>query len=214
MDPIAGLRGTDLDPHEWITQRQAAAILHEDIGVHPESARRLLAAGLVGKGRCTSRATYYLRRVVDEFVASHRGAGPLPTRDRNMVLVRAGHGRVRFGMQPEEMLDRLGDGWRLSFRWRLLLEAVIERGERPGFLVTVGGFVVLGADMVGVSWAGALPPAGGYPGKEESLKTRFELEMPGEWYQEWHGRHVPTGPGGAALRVWPVNLRRRPSMEP
>jgi hypothetical protein len=211
---VASLRGTDLDPHEWITQREAAEILHEDIGVHRESARRMLAAGLVGRGRSTSRATYYLRRVVDDFVAAYRTAGPLPQRDRNLVLVRVGPGRVRLHMQPEDLLDRLGDGWRMSFRWRLLLDAVMERGERPGFLVTVGGFVVLGADIVGVSWAGRPPADGGYAGKEESLKTRFELEGPGEWYAEWHARHVPTGRGGAALRVWPVDRRRRPSMGP
>jgi hypothetical protein len=53
------------------------------------------------------------------------------------VLVRVGNGRVRFERPRQELLDELGDGWRMSPRWRALFRVVIERDEPPGFLVTV-----------------------------------------------------------------------------
>ena len=50
------------------------------------------------------------------------------------------------------------------------------------------------------------------------LLTRFELRPPGEWYQDWRGRLLPTRAGGAALRVWPLGWRapweRTPRMNP
>lgn len=193
------------DPHEWITQRHAALILHDEIGVHPETARRVLCAGLLGTPRRTTRADYYPRRAVDDFVREHRERGPLPRHDRNLVVVRVGNRRVHPGRPRRELLDELGEGWRMSATWRLLFDCLIERDLRPGFLVTVGGFVVLGADIAGVEWAGEAASDGGVVPRQADRATTFHLEEPGEWYAQWHARHLPTGRGGSPLRVWPVD---------
>lgn len=80
---------------------------------------------------------------------------PLPVPDRNLVLVRVGNGRVRFGATHQHQLDRLADGWRMSSKWRALCRGVVAAGgTRCGFLVTLGGFVVDGADIMGAEWAG------------------------------------------------------------
>jgi hypothetical protein len=48
------------------------------------------------------------------------------------------------------------------------------------------------------------------------LLTRFDLRPPGEWYEEWRGRLLPTHAGGPALRMWPLGWRapweRQPRM--
>lgn len=146
------------DPHDWISQREVAQILHEEIGVNVETARRMLVAGLLGRPRRTRRADYYLLETVDAFVADTARRGPVPAHDRNLVVVRVGHGRVRYGVPRHELLERLGEGWRLSPQWRVLFEVLIERGQRPGFLVTVGGFVVLGAEISHIERTGDSAP--------------------------------------------------------
>ncbi len=194
------------DPHDWLTQRQMAERLHEALGVHPETARRLLVAGLLGGAHATSLAVFYPREALDVFVDRHRAQGPAPTPDRNLVIVRVGHGRVLLGAQTQDHLDRLGQGWRMSAGWRGLLRAVAERGDRGGFLATLGGFVVAGADIVGAEWAGQEGLAPGDPAASHLL-TRFDLVEAGTWYDDWRGRYLPTGRGGAALRVWPLGGR-------
>ena len=112
--------GDPHDPHEWLTQRAAAAVLHEDLGIHPETARRLLVAGLLGRPRATSLASFYRRDTVDAFVASQHERPALPVPDRNLVLVRVGNGRIRLGATEQHQLDRLSEGWRMSPMWRVL----------------------------------------------------------------------------------------------
>ncbi len=194
----------DDDPHAWLTQRAAAQILHEDLGIHPETARRLLAAGLLGRPRVTSLACFHSRDSVDAFVAAQRARAALPTPDRNLVFVRVGNGRVRLGATEQHQLDRLSDGWRMSPQWRALCRGVVDAGAPAvGFVVTMAGYVVSGADIVGAEWMGhdleveeqrTMSP----------LLTRFDLRPPGEWYDEWRGVLLPTRAGGAALRVWPL----------
>ena len=210
--------GDPHDPHEWLTQRAAAAVLHEDLGIHPETARRLLVAGLLGRPRATSLASFYRRDTVDAFVASQHERPALPVPDRNLVLVRVGNGRVRLGATEQHQLDRLSDGWRMSPMWRVLCRSAVEAGLQPvGFLVTLGGFVVSGADIVDAQWMGA-QVEGATHRTVSPLLTRFELRPPGEWYQDWRGRLLPTRAGGAALRVWPLGWRapweRTPRMNP
>ncbi len=194
------------DPHDWLTQRQVALLLHEEIGVHRETARRLLAAGLLGKPRTTSLADFYRRDALDAFLERHRARGPLPDRDRHLVVVRVGNGRVHFGAEVPEHRDRLATGWRMSPKWRALITMCSQRAQPVGLLVTIGGFVVAGADIAAAEWAGqeGLPP--GDP-MASPLLTRFDLDPPGAWYDEWRGYYLPTGRGGAALRVWPLGGR-------
>ena len=100
------------DPHDWLTRRAAAQQLHEDLGIHRETARRLLAAGALGRPRNTSLASFHRRDDVDAFVDRYRDPPPLPVPDRNLVLVRVGNGRVRLGATDQHQLDKLADGWR------------------------------------------------------------------------------------------------------
>jgi hypothetical protein len=192
------------DPHDWLTQRAAADVLHEDLGIHPETARRLLVAGIVGRPRATTLASFYRRDVLDAFVTEQRERPPLPVPDRNLVIVRVGNGRVRLGATEQHQLDRLSAGWRMSPTWRALCRAVADVGPHPvGFLVTVGGYVVSGADIVGAMWEGA-DIEGADLDTVSQLRTRFELRPPGSWFDEWRGRLLPTHVGGSALRVWPL----------
>jgi hypothetical protein len=182
-------------PHDWLSQREAAQVLHENLDIHPETARRLLVAGLLGVPRATPRASLYLRSTVEDFVASQRDLPALPVPDRNLVFVRVGNGRVRLGATRQHQLDRLADGWRMSPQWRALCRGLVEMGRPPvGFLVTLGGYVVCGADILGAERSGDASP----------LLTRFDLRPPGEWYEDWRGRLLPTHAGGASLRVWPL----------
>jgi len=192
------------DPHDWLTQRATADLLHEDLGIHPETARRLLVAGLLGRPRGTTLASFYRRDVVDAFVAEQRARPPLPVPDRNLVIVRVGNGRVRFGATEQHQLDRLAGGWRMSPTWRILCRAMPEVGAPPvGFLVTLGGYVVAGADIMGAEWDGA--EAEGADRRAASpLWTRFDLRPPGAWFDAWRGQLLPTQVGGSALRVWPL----------
>ncbi len=195
------------DPHDWLTRRAAAQQLHEDLGIHRETARRLLAAGALGRPRNTSLASFHRRDDVDAFVDRYRDPPPLPVPDRNLVLVRVGNGRVRLGATDQHQLDKLADGWRMSPKWRALCRGVVAAGGKPpGFLVTLNGFVVAGADIVGAEWAGRDDVEPGHP-EGSPLMTRFELRPPGPWYDDWSGRRVPSQVGGSALRVWPVHAR-------
>jgi hypothetical protein len=195
------------DPHEWLTQRAAAAVLHEDLGIHPETARRLLVAGLLGRPRATSLASFYRRDTVDAFVVAQRDRPAIPVPDRNLVFVRVGHGRVRFGATEQHQLDRLAEGWRMSPTWRVLCRSAVEAGMHPvGLVVTLCGYVVSGADILGAEWMGK--SVEGVTNRTMSpLLTRFDLRPPGEWYEDWRGRLLPSRVGGAALRVWPVGWR-------
>ncbi len=189
------------DPHDWLTQRAAAHVLHEDLGIHPETARRLLVAGLLGRPRAMELATFYRRDVIEAFVQQQRDRPPLPVPDRNLVFVRVGNGRVRLGATQQHQLDRLSVGWRMSPQWRALCRGMIELDRPPvGFLATMGGFVVAGADIVGAERAQG-------PDSSSHLLTRFDLRPPGEWYDDWRGRLLPTRAGGAALRVWPLGWK-------
>lgn len=195
------------DPHDWLTQRAAAQQLHEDIGMHRETARRLLVAGAMGLPRNTSLASFHHRDEIDAFVARYRERPPLPVPDRNLVVVRVGNGRVRLGATEQHQLDRLADGWRMSSKWRALCRGVVAAGGRPcGFLVTLSGFVVAGADIVGAEWAGREDVEPGHP-EGSPLLTRFDLRPPGAWYDDWSGQQLPSQVGGAALRVWALHDR-------
>ena len=218
------------DPHDWLTQRAAAHVLHEDLGIHPETARRLLVAGVVAGPRVTSLATFYRRDAIDAFVAAQRTRAPLPVPDRNLVFVRVGNRRVLIGATEQHHLDRLSGVWRMSPTWRALCRGVVAAGHPPvGFLITLGGFVVAGADIVDARWAGdevrsssgasdsasdnasasasASASDGDGDSDPPSQLTRFDLRPPGEWYDDWCWRQLPTYVGGAALRVWPLGWR-------
>ncbi|WP_374454756.1 hypothetical protein [Nocardioides sp.] len=196
-------RDDGLTPHDWLTQRAAAQVLHEDLGIHPERtapARRRADRPAAG----TSLACFHRRDRVDAFVEAQRSRPPIPVPDRNLVIVRVGNGRVRFGSTEQHQLDRLSEGWRMSSTWRVLCRAVLDVGAHPvGFLVTLGGYVVSGADILGAEWMGN-DIEGADHDSVSPLLTRFDLRPPGEWYEAWRGRLLPTSAGGAALRVWPL----------
>ena len=111
------------------------------------------------------------------------------------------------GATQQHHLDRLSDGWRMSPTWRALCRGVVAVGAPPvGFLVTLGGFVVCGADIAGAEWMGSEIEGADHL-TMSPLLTRFDLRLPGEWYEDWRGRLLPTYAGGAALRVWPLGWR-------
>ena len=79
-----------------------------------------------------------------------------------------------------------------------MCNGLVDAGLPPvGFVVCLSGWVVAGADIRGARWAGEDEPAA------SPLLTNFDLRPPGDWYDGWRGRLLPTQVGGAALRVWP-----------
>lgn len=200
MDGIA-------DPHDWLTQRAAAEALADGLGIHPETARRLIVAGVLGRPRATSVASFHRRDAVDAFVDARLVNTPLPVPDRNLVFVRVGNGRVRMGATEQHQLDRLSRGWRMSPQWRVLCNAIVDAGgQRVGFVVCLGGYVVAGADIVRAEWAGA-EIDGADLRSVASVLTNFDLQPPGAWFDAWRGRLLPTYVGGAPLRVWILGER-------
>ena len=95
----------------------------------------------------------------------------------------------------------------MSPTWRVLRRSAVEAGMHPvGLVVTLCGYVVSGADILGAEWMGK--SVEGVTNRTMSpLLTRFDLRPPGEWYEDWRGRLLPSRVGGAALRVWPVGWR-------
>jgi hypothetical protein len=187
-----------------VSAREAARVLAE-VGLTWEQARRLLRAGFAGPGTRTAGSLLYdaaqVRALlnwpdVDEldlaeacpdelFVARfepQRSLDLLEPRDRQLKAVRR--------------------SWDLSLWTRVRLQHRVRQLGAVPFVGTVGGFVAMGADIVGLTLdrqsgegpavrKGATSKLGG-----DRELIRFELSEPGEWFETLRGRRLRTGRGG------------------
>jgi hypothetical protein len=170
-----------------VTGRKAARML--DLG--RETASRVLAAGLAGEPVETPAAHLYdadrvaalrARPVVDDTT-------PLPAACANGVLVARIDPRVPPG--PPELAR---GPWRLSFgRWAALTVLINQHAMMP-LVMTVGGFVLGGADVVGSAGA-----------PEDRRLTLLRTRPAGDWFAAFD-QHVLRTPPGFPLLFWRCRL--------
>jgi hypothetical protein len=177
----------------WLTERQARERLG-CLGLDPESARRVLVAGLAGPVVRTRAATLYDASRVQELIERARpSAGAMPEPHVETFVARMAPGRLDVRMPLDEQLDAVGGGWRLGI-WTAGYLAIVGgmRGCLP-FLATVGGIVALGAEITGSE----------SPGRRDGQDARhaFTLQPAGPWFDPWRGVLLPTGQGGGAWRI-------------
>ena len=146
-----------------------------------KQARRLLAAGLAGPPVVTPTALLYRAVVVDDLTR-------WPLVDGTAVDAACPSGvfvaRRNFDvMSPRRaQLGVLREGWDLSPWTRVWIRAVCARDGRLPFVATVAGFVVLGAEIIGVALAA-------------ERRCRLEFRDPGMWFDTLRSARFPTGPG-------------------
>ena len=198
MDPHAPI--APHPPRHPMTGREAAECLAA-LGIERESARRALAAGVAGAGVRTRAAVLYDRARVESLVdraqvpLDHRDVDDLPAACRGGTLVVRlsprrpddGSSRSWQGADTTAPREEQWDAARMWFRmspWtRVLLRSRASTGRPAPFVATVGGFVVLGADVLGVD--------------VEARGTSLRLGEPGDWFECWReGRFE----GGARSR--------------
>jgi hypothetical protein len=177
----------------WLTERQARERLG-GLGLDPESARRVLKAGLAGPVVRTRGATLYDACRVQQLIeraSQSKQAAPEPHMET--FVARMAPGRLDVRLPLEEQLDAVRGGWRLGI-WTAGYLALLggDQGYFP-FLATVGGIVALGAEITGSESAGR---RGG-----RDARHAFILRPAGPWFDQWRGVRLATGRGGGAWRI-------------
>jgi hypothetical protein len=182
-----------------ITGREAGRAL-STLGVDRESARRALLAGVAGPGERIGGLLLYDSARVDELI-SRVSAAPELDLDALDPICRRGIFAARVGPRREEgsphrawkgadmtapsseQLDGIRMWWQMSPFTRVLLKLRVERDGYFPFLATVAGFVVAGADIVGLE-----------PWRPEG--TAFCLREPSPWFEAFRHRRLPVTKGG------------------
>jgi len=167
-----------------IGARRARQLLTRD-GVSTWSAQRVLAAGLAGEPTRSGSAVLYDAARVTELAA--RPSVPWPELDEHCPagLFTSRRDFPVTGTRADQ-LAALCRGWSDVNPWAWIAMAhQIERFGSFPFMATIGGLVVLGADIV-----------------EARGLSEFVLESPGRWFDALEGGWFPTGPG----RPWVLHL--------
>lgn len=189
-------------PIDALLSGRAAAALLGEVGVAPAQAQVALAAGLAGRPVSIGRMLGYERSAVEALAARRalpEAALPEPCQ-RGMLVLRVPRGLdPRADWQPEALLLA---GWPLAASARWLLKERCRRAPVP-CLVTAGGFVAAGADIVGAGVLGA--------------RTYLTTVTPGEWWEALADARFATG-RGTSWTWWPrpvdagrARLQRRQS---
>ena len=154
-------------------------------GVGSRGARRVLESGLAGEPVRTRAAVLYdVARV--QALAERPTLGLWDLVDRCPGGFFMARRPMDVRLSPAEQLGDLSHGWGEVSRWRWVAMAhqVRRQGSIP-LIVTVSGFVVLGADIVGLR---------GF--------SELVLGPAGTWFDAVAGSRVPMGPG----RPWVLHL--------
>lgn len=171
---------------EFLSGRAAAAVLR-DAGVSRAQAEVALAAGLAGRPVAVGRTLGYDPAAVMALaarpeVSTHALPGAW---DTSMLVLRAPRGLdPRAGWDPRALL---GLGWPIAASARWLVQARCRRAPVP-CVVTAGGFVAAGADIV---QAGVLDG-----------RTFLTTTAPGDWWACFADRRFGTG-RGTSWTWWP-----------
>src|SRR5690606_30676343 len=134
-----------------------------------------LTAGVAGEPVRTRGATLYDRSLVEALIEPPLDVEELPPPLNRGTFI----ARLRFGPpspirfhpadSAEVRRESVSDGWPMTWLTRALLHVMVSNGRPMPLLATCGGFIVVGATIVG---AQASSPS----------TTRLELEPPGAWY--------------------------------
>lgn len=179
--------------------REAAALL-APAGVDRETTRRLLLAGLAGETLRRGNGTL------------HRRDRVLELGDRPWVVSPTGEGQARRTfvarlptypvLSSGERQDAARGPWRISALGRVSLRADIDRHGSVPLVATLGGFVVLGAEIVGI--------AGIARRSDQPCGAFLTLRPAGAWFEDWTARRLGSS-GRHQWWVWPDGLWSRPA---
>jgi hypothetical protein len=181
-------------PNSWVTGRGASRLLMGGVG-SDEQVRVLLRTGAAGPGRPTTGGTLYDERLVRDLASR-------PAVDPAELATRCPFG-LYVARVPRSLTVDLAAPWTdtaaalsrmptMPALTAALLQVRMRLSERRlPWVATVSGFVVLGADLVGI----AAP-------EEAAAGQWFRLEPPGEWFAAVDGRWFPTGRGGRPWHLW------------
>jgi hypothetical protein len=209
--------------------REAADALGA-LGVPRESARQALLAGVAGVGRRTRGSIRYDTAQVYALVERARacraleGASPaewcLAQECREGIFVARVRPReaevsnhrswkgVDMTAPMGEQLDAVRMWWRVATLTKIWFRFRMRRDGFIPFVATVGGFVTLGAEMVGLESARieAEPKWGDQRDRYAwSVVTAFTLRPPGEWFEPLRGGRLPVTQGGP-WQLWSPEL--------
>lgn len=180
-----------------LSANQAAELLHAAVGISVRSAREVLATGLAGPPTRLRGMHLYpadtvqrlaLRRPVRRDALTSLTGGEL-------LVLRLGSGSGFRVSAPVEVREAaVQRHFRPSPLLRVhLRRRIAEHGALP-MIATVGGFVVLGADVTDLHPS----PDGGSP-----PPSLMRMAGPGDWFAGFEERWFGTGPGGP-WRLWKV----------
>lgn len=194
--PGFGLGRTEHTTSMLISGRQAAGVL-ATLGLNLPQAQQVLRAGLAGEPLQTSNALLYEKDRV-QALADRRGVrvdevdAACPC---GLVVVRLGRGQPMCVTSSwAERADLARGPWDLSVARRIRIRLAAERLGGFPLVATLGGFVVLGADITDIRGAG---PQDG--------RSVLDLDPPGPWHATFDERRLPSGPGPACVvRGWPA----------
>lgn len=170
------------------------------LGTPRTSVRRALAAGVAGKPVRTRGALLYDHGLVAALLQPplHESDLPSPLDGGTFVA------RLRIGEPDTVRFDEVGadaswrasvsGGWNMAWQTRFVLHLRADKGIPMPFLATCGGFVMVGAVILG---ARACDPLG--------ARTHLELGPAGSWYAGLHHRLLRTPPG----KPWIILPRKR-----
>jgi hypothetical protein len=182
-----------------ITGREAGRAMSA-LGVDRESARRALLAGVAGPGERIGGLLLYDSACVEELISRVRAAPELDSEALDPIC-RRGIFTARVGPRKEEaspyrawkgadmtaptseQFDGVRMWWQMSAFTRVLLRLRVERDGYFPFLAAVAGFVVVGADIVGLE-----------PARPEG--TAFCLREPSTWFEVLRHARLPVTKGG------------------
>jgi hypothetical protein len=187
-----------------ISAREAADLL-APLGIGRESTRRVLAFGLAGPAHETRSARLYDR----DRVAALLGWPPVDLTGLDET-VRAGVFVARLGNHVGTLAEAARGPWRISPWLRTRISMTQERQGFVPLVATIGGFVVLGADITGgVLHAPGAATIGRQPGRTCTFTLTEPRTQPRPWFDDFEGHRLPTGPG-AAWRWWQPPNREHP----
>lgn len=179
-----------------INGREAARRIGERHLLSRDQARRVLASGLAGPARRTKGVVLYDADRVEALLA--RPMCAYETLDRiRPFIARLGRGRsLDLGATWAEQADVARRGWRLPLLTGVMLRRLGSLGpDRHPFVATLGGWVVLGAEITGWSVDDQPTP------RRSALRCSFHLEEPGDWYDALADTWLPLE-NGAAWTLW------------
>jgi hypothetical protein len=215
---------------ELWTERQATEYLQRHPLTGRDAARSALKAGIAGAPvQVRSALLYDADRVREAFERTYDPCRIRERTDRPIFVARVAPRtpdpntswrgwRGADALAPmEEQRDAARAWWHLGARMWALVGGVGEVKGMP-FVVTCGGFIVLGAELRGID--GALAPEGATISRARRATAKhaysrracaFVLDDPGPWFDGQYGKRWSTGPGGP-FRVFLGNGRLRPRL--